>query len=114
MIAGDTEEKHRFLLGVMLIWCVVVLPFYLIFFGRFVYQTIPDVWGGGGGTEVVLVAKDDASRTLIESVGVQFVDVRKSMPARLIWATEKEIVIVPAQQTRGIKLDKQASKSIVR
>lgn len=114
MIAEDTEEKHRILAGVMLIWCIVVLPFYLIHFGRFVYQTIPDVWGGGRGTEVVLIAKDDGSRVLIESVGVQFVDARKSVPVRLIWATEKEIVIVPAQQQLGgVKLDNSLVIAVV-
>jgi hypothetical protein len=52
-----------------------------------------------------LVAKDDNSRMLIESVDVQFVDARKSVPVRLILATEKYLLIAPAQQARGLKLD---------
>jgi hypothetical protein len=104
-IAGAKEMKERLLLGAGLIWAIVVLPLYLFFFGRSLYGTIPDVWGGGKLAEVVLVAKDENSRKLIESVGVPFADARKSRPVKLILETKEEIVVLPARRTRGVKLD---------
>lgn len=104
-IAGAQGTRERLLLGAILTWSLVLLPVYLFFFGRSVYGTIPDVWGGGKPAEVVLVAKDEDSRKLIESVGVPFADARKSQPVKLIQETEKELLILPAGRTGGVKLD---------
>lgn len=110
------EAKGRLIIGTVLAWLIIALPFYLVLFGRFIYPTIPDVWGGGKAAEVVLIAKDDDSKAIIESAGIQFVDAKKSVPLKSVWATEKEIVILPPQEgqaMKGIKLDKDLASIIL-
>ncbi len=110
-IAAEENRKDRILLAVMLIWCLIFLPFYLVYFGRNVYQTIPDTSGGGKGTKAVLVAKDAAAQSLLEAVGARFAENRKSAPVRLIRSTDKEMIIAlespPENQPgmKGVRLD---------
>lgn len=113
LIATTKESRERILAGAMLIWMLVLVPFYLLFFGRYIYETIPSKWGGGQMAEVILVAKDDNARTLMESGGVQFTDARKSVPVKLILATEKELLITSSQQSRGLKLNHELVVAII-
>lgn len=113
LMATTKESRERILVGAVLIWMLVLIPFYLLFFGRYIYETIPNKWGGGQMAEVVLVAKDDAARALIESAGVQFTDARKSVPVKLILATEKELLITPTEQSRGLKLNHELVVAII-
>jgi hypothetical protein len=107
------EGRERQLATALLIWALILLPFYLVFCGRYLYERVPDKWGGGEAAEVVLIPKDDAARTLIESLGVQFSDAKRSAPVKLILATEKELLIVPTQQSRGVNLARDLVVAIV-
>lgn len=74
----------------------MVLPFYLILFARQVYPTIPPELGGGGGRQVVLVAKDEKAQAHLMSVGVRFdKDQFRSLPQTLLLVTEKDLLLLP-------------------
>jgi hypothetical protein len=61
---------------------------------------------------VILVAKDD-SRLLWESAGLRFTDDRATAPVTLILATDKELVILPAQNAHAISIDRGTAAAVV-
>jgi hypothetical protein len=51
---------------------ILAFPLYLALFTSIIYPAIPAVIGGGGEIKAVLIAKDDESKSLIESAGIEF------------------------------------------